>query len=414
MARSTKAAQGTLRRKKEPRLRLPVTVRGFPRITAGGVVFALLTAVVGGVGFLSLNNFVLLIFSLFAAGLIFSAWYPFFSIYWIRFERFPPRDIFAGATVRFRLRLRQTSGILGAYALGVRDLIDEAAPGGGGRAAVLRVGPRRSVRLEYDARFLRRGLNLGGVYSLETTFPFGFFRATVRGVDEVSFLVYPKIRPLEFPVSGSHLAGIDRPSPAYFGGDVEFKRLREYVPGDNPKTIHWRSTARHGKLMVRDEERYEKKKATILLDTHPRSHPRALKRFVALERAVSLAASAAVRLENEGILYRLALQNPAPTVTPPGRGEEHLRGILEILALVENGAEEPLASFLGRICAGFGEELICVVQNAGAVEEALEASGAAGSVRVFDASSPHSLRGRFAGRAAEGYRFAGGGGRPGP
>jgi uncharacterized protein (DUF58 family) len=195
---------------------------------------------------------------------------------------------------------------------------------------------------------------------MTTSFPFGFFRAVRREVCPGDFLVYPRLRYISFPVAGSLLSGIDRPSPDHFGADEEFKRLREYMPGDSYRRIHWKATARHGRLMVREEERFEKRQACIVLDTRTRPGKGRVKRFVAFERGVSLAASAAAMLEMEGTLHRLVL--PGEEEAAVGCGVEHMRDILTRLALVSPG-HETIEELIGSLSIKAREELVVVVQE---------------------------------------------------
>lgn len=51
--------------------------------------------------------------------------------------------------------------------------------------------------------------------------------------------------------------------------DVSFHTLREYVPGDDRRSVHWRTTARTGKLMVRQFEETMRAHLLIMLSTVP-------------------------------------------------------------------------------------------------------------------------------------------------
>jgi uncharacterized protein (DUF58 family) len=69
-------------------------------------------------------------------------------------------------------------------------------------------------------------------------------------------------------------------------GSVTFSSLREYVPGDDPRQVHWRSTARTGTLMVKEHVDTSRPVTTVVLDTRT-------DRFTdeSFEHAVELAAS---------------------------------------------------------------------------------------------------------------------------
>ena len=73
--------------------------------------------------------------------------------------------------------------------------------------------------------------------------------------------------------------------------DLAFHALREYVPGDDLRHVHWRSSAKAGELLVRQYHETRRGHVTILLDPARSSYPR-LRDF---ELAVSVAASIALR-----------------------------------------------------------------------------------------------------------------------
>lgn len=69
------------------------------------------------------------------------------------------------------------------------------------------------------------------------------------------FIVFPKIMPVETVecMKGSSIADSDKViEMPETGSGYELKSLREYVPGDSPRTIHWRSSAKTGNLKVKE------------------------------------------------------------------------------------------------------------------------------------------------------------------
>ena len=73
--------------------------------------------------------------------------------------------------------------------------------------------------------------------------------------------------------------------------DLAFHALREYVPGDDLRHVHWRSSAKAGELLVRQYHETRRGHVTILVDASRSSYPRADD----FELAVSVAASIALR-----------------------------------------------------------------------------------------------------------------------
>jgi uncharacterized protein (DUF58 family) len=118
------------------------------------------------------------------------------------------------------------------------------------------------------------------------------------------------------------------------GGD-EFHSLRPYVIGDDLRRVHWPSTARRDELTVRQDERHQQGRTTVLLDVRRAVHTEAT-----FERAVSATASLLVAAEVRGDEIRLVTTEG--TDSGYGAGASVLAAMLEFLAAVattERGEE---------------------------------------------------------------------------
>src|SRR5690606_38054331 len=81
--------------------------------------------------------------------------------------------------------------------------------------------------------------------------------------------------------------------------DDEFHHLREHRWGDNPRSIHWRSSARQGQLMVREFQENREPDLVLLLDLWAPPHP-ADEQQDRVELAVSFAATVCVEQLRRG------------------------------------------------------------------------------------------------------------------
>jgi len=157
----------------------------------------------------------------------------------------------------------------------------------------LRAGARRT--LHYPVPALRRGRMRVGPLTVERRDPFGLFRWARRTAGDAVLWIHPRVHPLRPLPVGTVPDYEGRTTENARAGTVTFSSLREYVPGDDPRQIHWRSTARTGTLIVRDHVDTTEPSATVVLDT----------RAVALspdafEHAAEVAASVLRTVEDAG------------------------------------------------------------------------------------------------------------------
>lgn len=208
------------------------------------------------------------------------------------------------------------------------------------------LAPRSSTVLEGELRFPRRGMHRMGPLRIETAYPGGIVqRARDLPDSTADVVVYPSIFPiarLDPPSGGCGLAHIGAPLPQP-GGDGEFHGVREYRRGDSPRRIHWRASARHGALLVKELERESAtRRLVIALDTHhlfqAGQGPDA-----AFEYAVRIAGSIARHCLSAGWEVGFAYGSHA---IPPATGDTQFQRILRALATVEC---EGVAAYAGTL-----------------------------------------------------------------
>ena len=173
----------------------------------------------------------------------------------------------------------------------------------------------------------RRGPVSLGPWVLERVDPWGLMRRRVGEVEGVAMLVVPRVRPVSLAALPSALAD--------FGGSAEmgtttFATLREYVIGDELRHVHWRSSAKTGKLMMRQYVDVTRPRITLVLVAEERAYTSADE----FEEAVDFIASLAAVASSSGL--------DVEVVTTSGERASHGGGrstaVLDLLALVERGA----------------------------------------------------------------------------
>ncbi|MGG2465515.1 DUF58 domain-containing protein [Streptomyces sp. RGM 3693] len=279
-----------------------------------------------------------------------------------------PARVPAAAEARVGLRVenvaRLSTGVLMLqdrvpYVLGPRPrfVLDRIEPGG-----------HREV--SYRVRSDLRGRYPLGPLQLRLSDPFGMCELTRSFSTFDTLTVVPRVEPLPPVRLAGEAAGYGdgrHRSLALAGEDDIIPR--GYRHGDDLRRVHWRSTARHGELMVRREEQPQKARCTILLDTravaHHGSGPDS-----AFEWAVAGAASVALHLLERGFSVRLLTDTGSAVPGPEGGGfagggdSADAGGLLlDTLAVVEHSAEQGLSAAYdvlrggteGLLIAFFGE-----------------------------------------------------------
>jgi uncharacterized protein (DUF58 family) len=221
-----------------------------------------------------------------------------------------PRRVQASTPTTVSLNLRNVSML----PTGVLLLEDELpyTLGGRPRFTVDRIGANESRTVRYTVRSDVRGRYRVGPLRLRLSDPFGLVELT-RGFSAVDQLtVTPVVHPLPaIRLGGSWNAGGDSTSRAVFSRGEDDAATREYRHGDDLRKVHWRSTARTGRLMVRQVEAPWQSHATLLLDTRSSAH-RGEGPGSSFEWAVSAAASIGTHLARLDYSLRLLTERGRP------------------------------------------------------------------------------------------------------
>jgi uncharacterized protein (DUF58 family) len=145
--------------------------------------------------------------------------------------------------------------------------------------------------------------------------------------------VYPEIRPLpESLVHDLTTLGHEQSIPRR-GPGVTLYNLRNYQAGDGSRAIHWKTSARQARLMVKETEADDQRHVTLAL---PTAMPEA--DGATFEKAVSLTASLAAFFQEQGYTISLILGG---TVIPHDSGQAHLSRLFHVLALCQSSRASP-------------------------------------------------------------------------
>jgi uncharacterized protein (DUF58 family) len=214
--------------------------------------------------------------------------------------------------------------------------------------------------------------------------PFGLFvfHRTLHDTERV-LVVYPMT--LDLPVFAPTIGSLR-------GGETRYQRThhvttnvagtREYEPGDSFNRIHWKSTARYDRLIVKEFELDPTADVWILLDMERGIHVGAWWEQSWYERdldelwmedkvaqlapnseeyAVTCAATIAKYYLDKQRAVGLVASNHEYTYAQPDRGERQLTRLLELLAVIESSGSEPFASLIARETATMNRSITIIL-----------------------------------------------------
>jgi len=198
--------------------------------------------------------------------------------------------------------------------------------------------PARSVsRVAYRLRAVERGVFEVGPLRLTGADPLGLFPFVHDFDSRLKVVVYPALsRVPRCPDKGLPGGRARTTDPAYEDSG-RFRSLREYVRGDDTRRIHWKVSARRGKLHVLELDRSVESAQLVALELCARRYPLRY-RHELMERAVEVAAAlvgdAAARGQRVGLFSTGLVDGSMPCV-PPGSGREVSPYLLELLARIK-------------------------------------------------------------------------------
>lgn len=246
----------------------------------------------------------------------------------------------------------------------VRDL--SSLPGNFGSRVLAVIGPHQQRSYVAYTLLMRRGAYKLGPTAIQSGDPFGLFLKSKQLQGDQELLVLPYV---------IELGSFPSPAGQFPGGKAILRRatdvtpqaasVRDYYPGDALRSIHWASSARRDRLMVKEFEQDPQADVWIFLDAHKAVQSRKVDKPMleridqfwrlwkddslkvrlpadSFEYGVSAAGSVASYYLKRGRIVGLVCASDVVTVLSPERGERQLNKILENLAFLEGNGELPM------------------------------------------------------------------------
>jgi len=333
-------------------------------VTKVGVVYVLVTLVIGIAALNTGNNLLYIVVAAMLAAILVSGVASALVLRRLELDVVLPEHVFAGRSVAAKIMLRNPRRFLASFSIRVvparqRDKIRKqwrwepttftfplnrkpgdqwfrmrdwrvmrvratpSAPGiFEGMVHFPYLPPRAALTADLDLRFERRGRYCESSFGVATRFPFAFLTKTRHVALQREVLVYP---PVETPGELFEILPRVRGEWESFvrGRGSDLYRIREYMPEDSARHVDWKATAKSGSLKVREFSREDERKLCIVFD-----NPAAgLISDQAYERAVTLAASLA---------WHFSLLEAEVSFLIPERGRsEDIHEFLALLAVIE-------------------------------------------------------------------------------
>ncbi|MGN9775914.1 DUF58 domain-containing protein [Micromonospora sp. H33] len=311
-----------------------------------------------------------------------------------------PDRVARGEPAAMTLTVRNT-GRLRAASLVAEDRCGGAAV----PVPLLRLRPGRDTTVRYDVPTARRGVVPVGPLRVTRRDPLGLVALSRPYGGTVPVWVHPRIHPLTAVPTGAGRS-LDGRVDAVPHGSITFDSLREYVVGDELRRVHWRTSARVGELMVRENVDTSLPRLVVLLDNRATAHPDRVDGVAeSFESACEAAASvvtAAVRADLPVVLL-LAAPEPAGTAQPGAAP-------LDRLAAAQLG-EDTLDATLSRLRRDRAGDTLVVLTGPGGQDSlgrigALRGAYPSVVVGVFGAAQPAHATELVVIDAADGAAFA--------
>ena len=313
------------------RLKIPWDGAILVRVTNLGLGFVLTTLVVAVGATNTGNNGLYILLSLLLGVLVVSGVVSRRNVEEIAVSLDGPAEVFAGEPAPFRVVLRN---------LGERPKSALLVKVSGKAAPILfpSLPPRGEAERGVDLVFPRRGRHRVESILLFSGYPIGLFRkGRLHPVNEER-VVFPSPKAVAFPPPEATEAIDDGIDPRRKGRGAEVLKLREAVPGDDPRDIHWPQTARQGRPIVKERASELGREIVVHLDTaRPATADAAWEAAFeeAAREATGLVLKFLARGERVGLLC-------GELFVPPAMGPLHRTTVLTALALAEAGSSSPL------------------------------------------------------------------------
>jgi uncharacterized protein (DUF58 family) len=319
-----------------------------PALPKSGFIYLLVMTVLLVGSLLGHSNMLMLVFAMMVGPFVLNGWITFSMLRRTKLSRRIPKTVIAGESFSVEIRLKNRKLLLASTVMTVTDQIENELEQLDGHVLFPRVPARSSKTDAYRVCLMQRGLYRFGPLHLATRFPLSIVERRLIFPAFDILLVYPRIGYLtDVWRRGRSMAAeiVDQRASARGSFHDEFHGMREYRPGDNPRSIHWRTSVRRNELTVREYQQNRSQDLMLLIDLwKPANATEADRERV--ELAVSFAATLAVDHMRNARDARLDVVIAGHEFERwEGRsGPAGVDSLLELLAMAVSGSKPDVAA----------------------------------------------------------------------
>lgn len=290
------------------------------------------------------SNALMVLFSLMAGAFVVNGGMGMMMVRGARIKRRLPPSLMAGERVSINVDFKNRNRLRSAWAMTVKDHIHHQTESLTAQVLFAHVLPRKTATGHYEFRPMRRGVYTFGPIEVTSRAPFGLIERGHIYDSSKELIVFPFIGRLTTNWKNERAMAADlvqqrQTRKGVF--DDEYHSLREYRTGDNPRAIHWRTSARRNELMIREFHQSRDADLMVMLDLWLPENPseeesEAVEKGVSFAAAVSLEQMQASRDSNLSILI-----NGDKLTTWWGRSSPvGIEEMLELYAKTEPGTDQ--------------------------------------------------------------------------
>lgn len=239
------------------------------RLTTSGRVYLLLMLCMLAAAFVQKVNLLILLVGMLTAPMPLAFLLSHWNLLGLEVRRRLPDEVFAREAFVLGYEIRSTHRW--SASLGI-EIEDESAKGLSIEPAVVPlppIAPGEAARVEVSGLAERRGRYELGRLRLRSAFPFGFFVREISVESDDAVVAFPRRGVLSMAWPAAARSGRSIARERRGGGQPgreDYHHLREFRVGEDPRRIHWRASAKRGKLIAKEHEPAGAEETLLVVD----------------------------------------------------------------------------------------------------------------------------------------------------